>query len=47
MVAVKEEVKVVEDAEIIEEVVETPVAETEETIEEPKADETAEEKKEE
>ena len=43
----KEEVKVVEDAEVVEEVVETPVAETEETIEEPKADETAKEKKEE
>lgn len=45
--AVKEKVKVVEDAEIVEEVVETPVAETKETTEEPKADETAEEKKEE
>jgi large subunit ribosomal protein L17 len=44
--AVKEEVKVVEDAKVVEEVVETPVAETEETTEEPKADETAEEKKE-
>jgi large subunit ribosomal protein L17 len=45
--AVKEEVKVVEDAEVVEEVVETPVAETEETTEEPKAEDTAEEKKEE
>ena len=45
--AAKKEVKVVEDAEIVEEVVETPVAETEETIEEPKAEDTAEEKKEE
>ncbi len=44
--AVKEEVKVVEDAKVVEEVVDTPVAETEETTEEPKADETAEEKKE-
>lgn len=43
--AVKEEVKVVEDAEIVEEVVETPVAETEETTEETKAEDTAEEKK--
>jgi large subunit ribosomal protein L17 len=43
--AAKEEVKVVEDAEVVEEVVETPVAETEETTEEPKADETAQEKK--
>jgi len=40
----KEEVKVVEDAEIVEEVVETPVAETEETNEETKAEDTAEEK---
>ena len=41
----KEEVKVVEDAEIVEEVVETPVAEAEETTEETKAEDTAEEKK--
>ena len=47
VVAAKEEVKVVEDAEVVEEVVEAPVAETEETTEEPKADDTAEEKKEE
>lgn len=46
-VAAKEEVKVVEDVEVVEEVVEAPVAETEETTEEPKAEETAEEKKEE
>jgi large subunit ribosomal protein L17 len=46
-VAVKEKVKVVEDAKVVEEVVETPVAETKETTEEPKADQTAEEKKEE
>lgn len=45
--AAKKEVKVVEDAEIVEEVVETPVAETEETTEEPIADTAAEEKKEE
>ncbi len=44
--AVKEEVKVVEDAKVVEEVVDTPVAETEEATEKPKADETAEEKKE-
>ena len=43
----KEEVKVVEDAKVVEEVVETPVAETEVATEEPKAEETAEEKKEE
>jgi large subunit ribosomal protein L17 len=42
-----EEVKVVEDAQVVEEVVETPVAETEEITEEPKAEDTAEEKKEE
>lgn len=41
----KEEVKVVEEAEVVEEVVETPVAETEVSTEEPTADETAEEKK--
>lgn len=41
----KKEVKVVEDAEIVEEVVETPVAETEDTTEETKAEDTAEEKK--
>ena len=41
----KQEVKVVEDAEIVEEVVETPVAETEDTTEETKAEDTAEEKK--
>jgi large subunit ribosomal protein L17 len=45
--AAKEKVKVVEDAKVVEEVVETPVAETKETTEEPKADQTAEEKKEE
>lgn len=45
--AAKEEVKVVEDAKVVEEVVETPVAETEVSNEEPKADETAEAKKEE
>jgi len=45
--AAKEEVKVVEDAVVVEEVVETPVAETEVATEEPKADDTAEEKKEE
>jgi len=53
--AVAEEVKVVEDAEVVEDVVETPVAETEvapvaeteETTGEAKADEIAEEKKEE
>lgn len=44
--AAKKEVKVVEDAEIVEEVVEAPVAETEVAIEEPKAEDTAEEKKE-
>ena len=43
----KEEVKVVEDAKVVEEVVETPVAETEVATEELKADETAEGKKEE
>ena len=43
----KEKVKVVEDAKVVEEVVETPVAETKETTEEPKTDQTAEEKKEE
>ena len=43
--AAKKEVKVVEDAEIVEEVVETPVAETEDTTEETKAEDTAEEKK--
>ena len=45
----KEEVKVVEDAKVVEEVevVEAPVAETEATTEEPAADETTEEKKEE
>lgn len=42
-----EEVKVVEDAQVVEDVVETPVAETEEATEEPKAGDTAEEKKEE
>lgn len=47
VVAAKEEVKVVEDAKVVEEVVEAPVAEVEETTEEPKADKTAEEKKEE
>jgi large subunit ribosomal protein L17 len=47
VVAAKEEVKVVEDAKVVEEVVEAPVAETDETTEEPKADKTAEEKKEE
>ena len=41
-----EEVKVVENAQVVEEVVETPVAETEVSAEETKADETAEEKKE-
>jgi large subunit ribosomal protein L17 len=41
----KEEVKVVEDAKVVEEV-ETPVAETEVTTEEPTAEETAEEIKE-
>jgi large subunit ribosomal protein L17 len=41
----KEEVKVAEEAEVVEEVVETPVAETEVSTEEPTADETAEEKK--
>ena len=41
----KKEVKVVEDAEIVEEVVETPVAETEDTTEETKAEDTADEKK--
>ncbi len=41
-----EEVKVVEDAKVVEEV-ETPVAETEVSTEEPKADEAAEAKKEE
>ena len=46
-VAAKEEVKVVEDVEVVEEVVEAPVAKTEDTTEEPKADDTAEEKKEE
>jgi large subunit ribosomal protein L17 len=45
--AVKEEVKVVEDAEVVEEVVEEPVAEAQESIEETKADDTTEEKKEE
>ena len=45
--AAKEKVKVVEDAKVVEEVVETPVAETKETTEEPKVDQTAEEKKEE
>ena len=45
--AAKEKVKVVEDAKVVEEVVEKPVAETIETTEEPKADQTAEEKKEE
>ena len=45
--AAKEKVKVVEDAKVVEEVVETPVAETKETTEEPKTDQTAEEKKEE
>jgi large subunit ribosomal protein L17 len=40
----KQEVKVVEDAEIVEEVVETPVVETEDTTE-TKAEDTAEEKK--
>jgi len=44
--AAKEEVKVVEDAVVVEEVVETPVAETEVATEEPKAEDTAEEKKE-
>lgn len=43
VVAAKEEVKVVEDAKVVEEV---PVAETEAPVEEPKADETADEKKE-
>ena len=43
VVAAKEEVKVVEDAKVVEEV---PVAETETPVEEPKADETADEKKE-
>ncbi len=43
----KEEVKVVEDAKVVEDVVETPVAETEVAPEEPKADEAAEENKEE
>jgi large subunit ribosomal protein L17 len=47
VVAAKEEVKVVEDAKVVEEVVEAPVAETNETTEEPKAEETTEEKKEE
>jgi large subunit ribosomal protein L17 len=47
VVAAKEEVKVVEDAKVVEEVVEAPVAKTEETTDEPKADKTAEEKKEE
>jgi len=43
----KKEVKVVEDAVVVEEVVEAPVAETEVTTEEPIADTAAEEKKEE
>jgi large subunit ribosomal protein L17 len=43
----KKEVKVVEDAVVVEEVVEAPVAETEAITEEPVADTTAEEKKEE
>ena len=43
----KKEVKVVEDAKVVEEVVEAPVAETEATTEEPIADTAAEEKKEE
>lgn len=43
VVSAKEEVKVVEDAKVVEEV---PVAETEAPVEEPKADETADEKKE-
>ena len=43
----KKEVKVVEDAVVVEEVVEAPVAETEATTEEPIADTAAEEKKEE
>jgi len=43
----KKEVKVVEDAKVVEEVVEAPVAKTEATTEEPIADTTAEEKKEE
>ena len=43
VVAAKEEVKVVEDAKVVEEV---SVAETETPVEEPKADETADEKKE-
>ncbi len=45
--AVKEEVKVVEDAKVVEEVAEAPVAETKETVENPKAEDTTEEKKEE
>ncbi|GAB1452949.1 hypothetical protein MASR2M47_30050 [Draconibacterium sp.] len=47
--AAKEEVKVVEDAQVVEETVETPVAETEVATEEPKVEETdsTEEKKEE
>ena len=44
--AEKKEVKVVEDAVVVEEVVETPVAETEVATGEPKAGDTAEEKKE-
>jgi len=44
--AAKEKVKVVEDAKVVEEVVETPVAETKETTEEPKTEDTAGEKKE-
>jgi len=44
--AAKEKVKVVEDAKVVEEVVEKPVAETIETTEEPKAEDTAGEKKE-
>ena len=44
--AAKKEVKVVEEAKVVEEVKETPVAETETQIEGTKAEETAEEKKE-
>jgi len=44
--AAKEKVKVVEDAKVVEEVVEKPVAETKENTEEPKTEDTAGEKKE-
>lgn len=44
--AAKEEVKVVEDAKVVEEVVEKPVAETDEITDDTKAEDTTEEKKE-